>query len=75
MQHIPFGAFPKADRIAVAEAVRRSGVAGQQVCVSQMSMPELAESGPVPCVTLVTAGSWWGSYAAGGAGCDGSYRF
>ena len=66
MKNIPFGAFPKADRIAVAEAVRRSGMGARQVCVSQLQLPELADAGVAPSVTLVSAGGWWGSYTAAG---------
>lgn len=62
MKHIPFAAFPRADRIAVAEAVRRSGAAQGHVCVSQLQLPELAGAGAAPCVTLVTAPGWLGSY-------------
>lgn len=64
MKHIPFAAFPMADRIAVAEAVRRSGAAQRHVCVSQLHLPELGEAGAAPdrCVTLVTARGWFGSY-------------
>jgi hypothetical protein len=62
MKHIPFAAIPMADRIAVAEAVRRSGAARRHVCVSQLQLTELAGDSAAPCVTLVTARGWHGSY-------------
>ncbi|HVE53877.1 MAG TPA: hypothetical protein VNB23_10900, partial [Ramlibacter sp.] len=66
MKHIPFAAFPAADRIAVAEAVRRSGMAARHVCVSQVELPEAGEGGDdLPGFTLVTACGWVGSYATG----------
>ncbi len=45
-----------------SEAVRRSGAAQRHVCVSQLQMPDVAEAGGAPCVTLVTAPGWCGSY-------------
>lgn len=63
MNHIPFAAFPRADRLAVADAVRRSGVAARQVCVSQLQLPEAGDGGRGSCVTMVTAPGWYGSYA------------
>ncbi|MBE7369622.1 hypothetical protein [Ramlibacter pallidus] len=66
MKHIPFAAFPPGDRLAVAEAVRRSGMAARHVCVSQLELPEAALDGDdLPRITLVTARGWVGSYAAG----------
>ena len=66
MKHIPFAAFPADDRVAVAEAVRRSGMAARHVCVSQLELPEAAvDGGELPRVTLVTACGWVGRYAAG----------
>ena len=65
MNHIPFAAFPMAERDAVADAVRRSGVAARQVCVSQLQLPEAADDGRVPCVTMVTAPGWYRSYVSG----------
>lgn len=62
MKHIPFAAFPMADRIAVVEAVRRSGAARHHVCVSQLQLTDLAGDGAAPCVTVVTARGWHASY-------------
>ena len=60
MKHIPFGAMPPAERIAVAGAVERSGLAARDVCVSRLELPDAGIGG----VTLVTARGWVGSYDA-----------
>jgi hypothetical protein len=62
MKHIPFGAMPAAERIAVAAAVGRSGLVGRDVCVSRLELPEAGDGGTLPCVTLVTARGWVGRY-------------
>jgi hypothetical protein len=64
MKHTPFASFPLAERLALAEAVRRSGIAARKICVSLLECPEAAADGRA-AVTLVTAPGWVRSYESG----------
>lgn len=65
MKHTPFAAFPLAERIALAEAVGRSGIAARKICVSLLVCPEAAVEGRAERLTLVTAPGWMRSYESG----------
>ncbi|GAB3668629.1 hypothetical protein GCM10028813_52080 [Ramlibacter alkalitolerans] len=61
MKHIPFAALPVADRQALAEALRRSGVPLRHVCIS---CTEPTSADEAQGVATVTGAGWIRSYAA-----------
>lgn len=63
MKHIPFAAFPLAERLALVEALQRNGVKPRQVCASRLAPAMDADADTLPSLAMVSAPGWYRAYA------------